>query len=126
MQFSIFIPNVIANVSVAPFVSTTQTYDFTYMLKTFSPSDAAVSFKTKVATLNNEKFALFADALETFVRLRLCSAFDARCAPWFELGVPNHVSFSQSQKAHMVWRLAPLLPRQEFCHPVLDPQQLVE
>ena len=25
----------------------------------------------------------------------------------------------------MVWELAPLLPRQEFCHRVLDPQQLV-
>ena len=25
----------------------------------------------------------------------------------------------------MVWELAPLLPRQEFCRRVLDPQQLV-
>ena len=25
----------------------------------------------------------------------------------------------------MVWELAPLLPRQEFCSRVLDPQQLV-
>ena len=39
--------------------------------------------------------------------------------------VSTHVSFSQTRKAHMAWGSAPLLPRQEFCHRVLDPQQLV-
>ena len=39
--------------------------------------------------------------------------------------VSTHVSFSQTRKAHMVRGLAPLLPRQEFCHRALDPQQLV-
>ena len=50
-QFNIFIHHVTANVSVAPLVSTTVDVpypnDFTYMLKTFSPSEAAASFKTK-------------------------------------------------------------------------------
>ena len=34
-------------------------------------------------------------------------------------------SFSQTRNAHMVWGLAPLLPRQEFCRRVYDPQYLV-
>ena len=47
----IFTTHVIANVSVAPFVSTTVDVPypngFTYMLNTFSPSEAATSFKTR-------------------------------------------------------------------------------
>ena len=39
--------------------------------------------------------------------------------------VSTRVSFSQTRKARTVWGLAPLLPRQEFCHRKLDPQQLV-
>ena len=39
--------------------------------------------------------------------------------------VSTRVSFSQTRKAHKVWGLAPLLPRQELCHRRLDPQQLV-
>ena len=39
--------------------------------------------------------------------------------------VSTHVSFSQTRKARIVWELAPLLPRQELCHRVLDPQQWV-
>ena len=50
-QFNIFTLHVTANVSVAPLVSTTVDVpypnDFTYMLNTFSPSDAAVSFNTR-------------------------------------------------------------------------------
>ena len=50
-QFNIFTPHVTANVSVAPFVSTTVDVpcpnDFTYMLNTFSPPEAATSFKTE-------------------------------------------------------------------------------
>ena len=46
-QFNIFTLHVTANVSVPPFVSTTvgvpYPNDFTKMLQTFSPSDAAVS-----------------------------------------------------------------------------------
>ena len=52
-QFNIFTLHVTANVSVAPFVSTTvddpYPNDFTYMLRTFSPSDAAVSFNTRLS-----------------------------------------------------------------------------
>ena len=50
-QFNIFTLHVTANVSVAPFVSTIVDVpypnDFTFMLKTFSASDAVVSFKTR-------------------------------------------------------------------------------
>ena len=50
-QFNIFTPHVTANVSVAPLVSTTVDVpypnDFTYTLKTFRPSDAAVSFRER-------------------------------------------------------------------------------
>ena len=49
-QNNIFIPHVTANVSVAPFVSTTMDVpypnDFTYILKTLSKSEYAASFKT--------------------------------------------------------------------------------
>ena len=34
-------------------------------------------FQNKVVTLNNGKFAVFDDALDTFVRFRMCFAFDA-------------------------------------------------
>ena len=50
-QFGILTLHVTANVSVAPFVSTTVNVpypdDFTYMFETVSPSDAAVSFRTR-------------------------------------------------------------------------------
>ena len=50
-QFNIFTLNVTADVSVALFVTTTVDVpypnDFTYMLKTFSPSEAATSFKAR-------------------------------------------------------------------------------
>ena len=50
-QINIFTLHVTANVSVAPFVSTTVDVpypnDFTYRLTTFSPSEAATSFFNK-------------------------------------------------------------------------------
>ena len=39
--------------------------------------------------------------------------------------VSTRVSFSQAREGHTVWELAPLQPRQEFCHRQLDPQQLI-
>ena len=49
-QFNMFTLHVTANVSLAPFVfnkNVPHPNDFTYMLKTFSASEAAVSFKIR-------------------------------------------------------------------------------
>ena len=50
-KFSIFTAHVTANVSVAPFVSTTVDLpypnDFTYMLNTLNPSEDATSYETR-------------------------------------------------------------------------------
>ena len=50
-QFNIFTLHITANLSVAPFVSTTVDVpylnDFIYMLNTFSQSEAVTSFETK-------------------------------------------------------------------------------
>ena len=79
-QLNIFTTHVTANVSVSPFVSTSVDVpypnEFTYMLKTFSLSEAAVSFKNNVVTLNNGKFAVFGGTFVSFV-FCLCFAFDA-------------------------------------------------
>ena len=69
-HFNIFTLHVTANVSVAPFVSTTVDVpypeDFTYMHKSCSPSESAVSCKNMVVTLNSGKFAVFGDTLDFF------------------------------------------------------------
>ena len=83
-------------------------------------------FQNKVVTQNNGKFAVFEDTLDSFAWFCLCFAFDARCAPVFEWDVCQLLfHLSQARNAHMVLRLASLLPRQEFCHCQMDPQQLV-
>ena len=62
-QFNFSTLHIAANVSVAPFVSTTvdvlHPQSSTHMLNMFSPSEAATSFNTKVVTLYNGKFAVF-------------------------------------------------------------------
>ena len=69
-KFSIFTAHIVANMSVGPFVSTTVDMPYpnvlTHMLSTFSP-----------VTLYHWEFAVFDDALCSFVFFRLCFAFDA-------------------------------------------------
>ena len=90
-QFNTFTPHVTTNVSVATFVSTTVDVpyqnDFTYVLKNFQSVGRCRVFQNQITALNNGKFAAFGDTLDSFVRFRLCFAFDARCAPRFEWDV---------------------------------------
>ena len=79
-QLNIFTPHVTANVSVAPFVSTTRCAvpkRFHMHAQNFQSVACCNIFQNKVTTLNNRKFAVFDDALDTLVRLRFCFAFDA-------------------------------------------------
>ena len=80
-QFNICTHHVAANASVAPFVSTTEDVphpkDFYTHAQNFQFVGCCGVFQNKVVTLNNGKFAVFDDPLDTFVRFRMCFAFDA-------------------------------------------------
>ena len=80
-HFNIFTTHVIANMSVAPFVSTTVEVpcptDGTYMLNMFSPSGASTFFTTWLVTLIRGKLAVFGDTPNSCVWFSLCFAFDA-------------------------------------------------
>ena len=80
-RFNNFTLHVAANASVAPFVSKTEDVpypnDFYTYVQNFQFVGCCGVFQNKVVTLNNGKFAVFDDALDTFVRFRLCFAFDA-------------------------------------------------
>ena len=80
-EFNIFTAQVVALLSVGPFLSTTVDMPYpnvlTHMLSTFNPPVPAVSFNMKQSHLYHWEFAVFEDALCSFVWFRLCFAFDA-------------------------------------------------
>ena len=75
-QFNIFTLHVTANVSVALFVSTTVNVPypngFHIHAQNFQSVGRCSVFQNKVIALNNERFAVFDDTLDSFVRFRLC------------------------------------------------------
>ena len=81
-QFSFFTAQITANVSVAPFISTTVAMQypnvFTYMPSNLqSVSGCNILEKHKVVTLHNWEVAVVDDAFCSLVWFRLCFAFDA-------------------------------------------------
>ena len=97
-QFNIFTHHVIANVSFAPFVSTTVDVpypdDFTHIARPSQSIGSCNIFQNKVVTLNSGNFADFDDTLISFVWLGLCFAFMVGTG-----SVPTRVSFSLTRKA---------------------------
>ena len=80
-KFNIFTAQVVAYLSVGPFVSTTVDMPYpnvlTYMLKHFQSTSARSIFQHEIVTLYHWEFAVFDDALSSFVWFRLSFAFDA-------------------------------------------------
>ena len=98
-NFSIFTANIVAKVSVSPFIFTTVDMPYpnvlTYMLSTFSPPEPATS-------LYHWEFAVFDDALCSLVWFPLCFAFDARCAPWLKWDV-SEIVFLFFKLGRLLW-----------------------